>query len=392
MSRPTLQLNTLANGDIVRRALAIASNTLLSGNYGIQEHRCVALLSTVCRKWEEYLRLCLHSTVILEYVSNERTVDDTWRKWLQNSLFRREARYLWMSNSGSVEYSSMQDHCKELRIVNKTGENTFEFANALFQIGFAASLWPGIRSLRFVGSFVASSGGFDDSAAEAASALIAQCLPGLTAIDHASCPVYSSSHLTEVIDRLACHYLQQLQSLSLTGTYPQHQLRLSAENLTKVEFDAPAIADRIEPSCIPVTQLHTLRITNMNCTFPWRNFAGTGSTRIEFTNLQRLELTFARNTSEPVPIGADLKRLQFPRLRHLHISRSFDAFTNFYSVFSPSSLDSFNALESMRYVEEVDTDIISSLSKLTLNTAKDAVALDPSWMAAIDRYLSTDST
>ncbi|ORX69596.1 hypothetical protein DL89DRAFT_163520 [Linderina pennispora] len=353
-------INDLADGDILRQILLCASNDVLHENYGMDTYCQIMMLALVCRRWMQQLKQQLCQTAIVE---RQKMHPDATQAG-------QPAIYGVSSNIPFILRSQQSAATRRLMIIGIFSGSAFPLVDALDQLHFSSGTWSAMESLRFK-SYIAPN----------------KYLPSIVSTRHTSDYLLRNiPNIAEIADKESTVGGPQrfLISMLVSARLPKlrllqlHQPQLgldapscSPENITGLTLSAPVVLrHRMHLPRIMATQLQYLSIYLVDGSFPWTYFTDSSHGSIVFSYLERLRLEFAENEVPPVAVSSEGMILVFPRLRELDIQGALAVYTDFYSLFVASPVQSLVLHESVDRWDALDVRILKKVKALDLHLAR----------------------
>ncbi|KAJ1949287.1 hypothetical protein FBU59_001208, partial [Linderina macrospora] len=323
MQADTLSINELANGHVLKRVLPMICERILDSSFCIEEYREMVGLAAVSHRWHELLQPYFYRAVVVQRVEAKQK-PKSWPK----KVFKRKKsgvgpQFKWQSNVENVTVAGKSRQTRELRIVQRATGAKVTFEHVLRGLGFDYGDWSGVKTIRFIGAFTQYEP-LSEEDTQSACAYFLKTFPNVTDLDctqaHSSVNPESS-----FIGSLVQAFLPQLHTLYIDNFISGSGLEYYPANITRVHIRRALYRHTTITHCFLASQLRYLYIDHLDQNFYWQRFLGTGDGIIEFTHLEELVLKFSYGDQQPPLANEHIRKMRFPNLKRLTVSRSFYA-------------------------------------------------------------------
>ncbi|ORX70640.1 hypothetical protein DL89DRAFT_266823 [Linderina pennispora] len=390
MLADALSINDLANGHVLKRVLPMICDKILDSSFCIEEYREMVGLAAVSHRWHELLQPYFYRTVIAQRIE----VKNKSKPWAKSLLKRKKRkagpRFRWQSNVENVIAAGKSHRTREIRIVQRTSGTMVTLEDVLRGLGFDAGDWSGVTTIRFIGAFTQYEP-FSDKDTQSACGYFLKTFPNVTELDctQAHC---AKDPADSFLASLTRWYIPQLHTIYIDSFLPSSPLDHYPEHVTRVLIKRSLYPYNMNVHQFLASALKYLYIDHIQDHFNWERFLGADEESTEFTNLEELVLKFSYWDQPPIISSPLIRKMRFPSLKRLTISRSFYAISELYPHFIASPLQSLCIREEMDKLRPFDTAIIRSVTELDVTVVKNTARVPDGWGTVFADLLGTVST
>ncbi|KAJ1854898.1 hypothetical protein GGH12_005005 [Coemansia sp. RSA 1822] len=396
---------------IVGRIVNVACYGATGSSAQLHTQAQLVALASVSRTWHELVRPHLQSILIIECqptpeapqpASNNRGGKrrTAWKSPVINgnlSSKKGPGTCIWRTNAELVHL--LQQHTNGVSVpVSRLRLQSFDtapdftgFVAAMDNVRLARCRLDTVTSLvvmEFIGVSTAVSAAVSTldsntgNGASQAAECIAQHAPNVRSMVCA--PWNVSPAFRQLASPLAVAYLRQLHTLTIPLATPLLTDSQIASSLTTLHIHAHILAAS-GPGIVPAQQLQVLRVHDAPAFFPWEAFASAGEPdMLEFASLTALGIDFASDdvvttadfyssinrakSSVHVTMGRDRRRLVFPKLHSLSVSKVPFTYAEAWRMFIGAPVRRLAVAGPYAHVRYVDTRLLRTLDTFDVHT------------------------
>ncbi|ORX71808.1 hypothetical protein DL89DRAFT_311102, partial [Linderina pennispora] len=313
-------------------------------------------LASVCRQWRFRLIAHICRTAIAECK----------RVPHQNAGNNSPSSYKWISNIKLITAMGLSSKTRELYIYDIDGKGTSSFSAAMEATRFGSYSWDRVSLLKF------GRGAFKDTEAGnpgvigSVFSILTSNFPSISNVNYLldSLPRTSGTTLRAM---LINHYTSQSMTVCIREWNLTASLGLLRQDITKLDISTSVMAGALQDLRFPNSSLQYLRVTDVERCFRWDWFRSDANEwYVVFPELKELVLEFVCMGDDMGTMSIARFGLRFPKLLMLRALNGLLYYSDFYTAFVDSPLESLYIAEMGTHLEYVDSRVIRNVHALEI--------------------------